>query len=113
LTISYLDSDWRIGAINPTAADISSLTASTMTPEQQLVALYGLHGTAIHSVMVGATQPDLTITFNDGRLLVVPGHHENYECWELGTAITEPTADFCVIALPNDRLMVIIPEGFV
>jgi hypothetical protein len=111
-TYLHLDADWQIAAPASAATTTPVLVASAMTPPQQLVALYGLHTTAIRLVMLGAPRPDLAITFEDGREFVLSGHHEHYECWELGTALTEPHEDFCIIALPNDRLMVSTPEGF-
>jgi hypothetical protein len=64
--------------------------------------LRGMCGHAITAVSLGASVPHLIITLDSESVLLVNGHHSQFECWELSEA--GPEWQWAVVALPGDRV---------
>lgn len=108
----HLDSRWKILAKQRTFESDVGAPEQITVAEEQLLQLYSLRDTHIVAVTLGAVQPDLIIEFEDGRIFILNGHDEEYEAWELGTAIKTREADFLIVATPNNGLAVWTPESF-
>jgi hypothetical protein len=108
----YLDSDWAILPEPLESEHTIAFTSQKETSAEQLAQLYSLNNKPITQVSVGTEIPHLIIQFENTQVFVVNGHDEQYESWEIGTALKEETADFTIVAIPGDRIAVWTPKDF-
>lgn len=64
----------------------------------------------IVEVNLGDTSPHLLLTFDTGEVLFINGHHDTYECWQVGVSNTENDEEVWeVVACPGDSLAIWVP----
>ena len=78
-------------------------------PMEELVSLAcRLRNNEIVRVQLGEEAPHLIITFDNGQVLFVNGHHERYESWEVNAG----QGQLQIVAVPGDGLAMWLPEDF-
>jgi hypothetical protein len=83
------------------------------TVEEDLQCLCQIREAKISRIELGNNSPHLLIHFTDGRILYVNGHHEMYECWDLGLCFNKAKETWCIVASPEDRVTVFAPDKFI
>jgi hypothetical protein len=108
-----LGSKWTVFMSLPAQPPENESDFAETTREQDLQILCGIREAEIFSAELGNNSPHLLIHLTDGRILYVNGHHEIYECWDLGLAIDDPKETWNVVASPGDGVIVFAPEKFI
>ena len=63
---------------------------------------------AIVDAQLGVESPHLILTFDDGRILFINGHHDQYESWQLYAG----QGKLLIVAVPGDELAMWLPEDY-
>ncbi len=63
----------------------------------------------IVGVELGQTAPHLILTFGNGQILFVDGHHDRFESWNVYAG---ESGEFTVIAAPGDEVVESAPADF-
>ncbi len=108
-----LGSKWAVFNSLPTQPPENESGFTETTTEQDLQILCGIREAKISNIELGNNSPHLFIHFTDGRILYVNGHHEVYECWDLGVSFNDPKETWTVVASPGDGIVIFAPEKFV
>ncbi|HEY8600780.1 MAG TPA: hypothetical protein VIL85_20255 [Thermomicrobiales bacterium] len=98
---------WRIHETLPTDWQEGVASVAEQPIEDLVRAACMLRHTAIVEVRLGRPSPHLLLVFDDGRVLVLNGHHDLYEQWELMAG-----HEIGVIAVPGDNIAYWLPEEF-
>jgi len=61
---------------------------------------------SITSATLEDNVPHLRLRFDDGRLMLIDGHHDQFECWQASMG------DFLIVAIPGDNVALWVPEDF-
>lgn len=108
-----LGSTWTVFDSAPTSFPEYEEDLPELPVEEQLQTLCGLRERVITEIRLDAERPHLILSLNDGRILFVNGHHEQYECWQVGVAWSDPKEFYLVVALPGEGgVAVWAPENF-
>jgi len=108
-----LGSKWAVFNSLPSQPPENESDFAETTTEQDLQILCGMREAEISNVELGKGSPHLLIHFTDGRILYVNGHHEMYECWDLGLGFNDPKETWTVVASPGDGVVVFAPDKFI
>jgi len=108
-----LGSKWAVFDSLPTQLPENESDIAETTTEQNLQIICGIREAEISRVELGINSPHLLLHFTDGRILYVNGHHEMYECWDLGLGFNDPKETWTVVASPGDEIVVFAPEQFI
>jgi hypothetical protein len=108
-----LGSKWTVFKSLPAQPPENESDFAETTREQDLQFLCGIREAEISRVELGNNSPHLFIHLTDRRILYVNGHHEMYECWDLGLAFNDPKETWNVVASPGDGVTVFAPEKFI
>jgi hypothetical protein len=82
------------------------------TVEKDLQTLCDIREVQISKIEMGSNSPHLIIHLANERVLFVNGHHEMYECWQLGVCLGDPKEVWMVVACPSDGIAIWSPEHF-
>lgn len=66
----------------------------------------------VKDVWLGDDSPHLYISLESGKVLYVNGHHENYECWQVGDRDGYGGGDWLIVAVPGNEIATWSPEEF-
>ena len=105
-------STWRLFDRVPVHLPESEADYSEMSDVEALSTLISIREQVITSVALGMEAPHLILTLESSRVLVLNGHHEQYEPWELGVALGDPAERWLVVACPGDAIAVWAPDSF-
>jgi hypothetical protein len=81
------------------------------TDEDEYDCIISLRHKTVADVEVCYPVPHLLITFDDGCVLYVNGHNDQYEPWQAGQSFSGD-AHWLVVACPGDRIAIWAPEDF-
>jgi hypothetical protein len=81
------------------------------TDEEEYECIISLRRKTVVDVQVCHPIPHLLITFDDGSVLYVNGHNEQYEPWQAGQSFSE-SETWLVVACPGDSVAIWAPEEF-
>ncbi|MFD3450103.1 hypothetical protein ACFDTO_36615 [Microbacteriaceae bacterium 4G12] len=76
--------------------------------EENFKAIFEIRRDEVMDIQLGDISPNLFITFTSGKMLVVDGYDENYECWQAGGELEE-VGDWLVVAVPGNGIAVWSP----
>jgi hypothetical protein len=108
-----LGSKWAVFESLPISPPQDESDFAETTEEEDLQSLRQIREAGISRIELGNNSPHLLIHFTDGRILYVNGHHEMYECWDLGICFSDPKETWAIIASPEDEVTVFAPEKFI
>lgn len=82
-----------------------------VSDEEEYEYIISLRHKTVVGVEVCDPVPHLLLTFDNGSILYVNGHDEQYEPRQAGQSISE-SETWLVVACPGDLLAIWAPEGF-
>jgi hypothetical protein len=104
-----IETEWKIVDKVPAELPVMQFTGSVVPRQRtsELISEVGYLGWhRIVHVQLGDCIPHLLLTFENGRTLLINGHHDLYECWNISRA------EFLVVCTPGDGLAIWHPDGF-
>jgi hypothetical protein len=100
-----LASTWHVYPYRPDTLPRGEDALEMLEEAEEVRRLCELRGALITEVELGADAPDLLLTFADGRVFFLNGHHDQYEMWQFGVAFA-PGLGTLVVACPGNEVAV-------
>ncbi|WP_420910340.1 hypothetical protein [Neobacillus muris] len=83
-----------------------------LTEDEQLNLVFKLRRDKVVDVKLGKTVPHLIMVFQSGLTMFVNGHHEMYECWQVGDGAGYGGDQWLIVATPGDDIATWAPNDF-
>jgi hypothetical protein len=93
---------WTVFSSRPNEMPKVESDLVEVSPEKEFQAIYQLREARVRKVELGSGAPHLILTMEDGRVLFINGHDDDYEPWQAGEAFGRPERS--VIACPGGEI---------
>ncbi len=80
--------------------DVDSIIFSERNRSREIELICSVKGDKIADVQLADCVPHLVIHFESGKALIINGHHDTYETWQV------MSGEVCIVACPGDELAV-------
>ncbi|ERJ10914.1 hypothetical protein [Haloplasma contractile] len=77
-----------------------------LTEEQQYKLLFSIRREVITDLYLGIESPHLYIVLKSGRVILINGFHDVYECWQAGDGSWFTGTNWLIVATPQNGITV-------
>jgi hypothetical protein len=83
-----------------------------LTEEEEYNLVFKLRRDKVVDVKLGETVPHLIMVFQSGLTMFVNGHHDKYECWQVGDGAGYGGEQWLIVSTPGDGIATWAPDDF-
>lgn len=106
-----IESKWGVLSKGSANYPKSEHEMNELSEEEEYMFIFELRRDKVKSVRLGNPSPHLYIEFESGKILFVNGHHDSYECWQVGDGPIDQ--EWLIVAVPGDGIATWVPDSFI
>jgi hypothetical protein len=107
-----IESRWAVFPKGTQLFPVSEAEMVELSEEEEYQLIFELRREKVIAVRLGTQSPHLHIEFESGKTLFVNGHHDKYECWQVGDGTGYTHHKWLIVATPGDGISTWARDSF-